>query len=382
MGSDEGGLGRVRVLHVTQGLDVGGQEKLLVEFARHTDRGTFDLRFVVLGTRGSLTADIESSGWPVVELGQPSGLRPGLVARLARLFRRWRPDVVHTHDDRPLLYGTPAAWLARVPRVVHTKHYGRIAQITARQARLSALAARLIDRYVCVSRDAARIAAEQGVPAVRLCTVWNGIDVARFDYTGPRPDGPVVAVARLSPEKDLATLLRALARAAGVAPTLRLEIAGDGSCLPELRQLVTDLGLSERVAFLGEVRDVPGLLARAALFVLPSLTEGISLTLLEAMSRGLPVVATRVGGNPEVVVEGETGLLVPARDPEALADAVLTLWHDPERGRRMGLAGRRRVEEHFEIRRAVARYEELYREVLAAPSGRPCRRVARQALRS
>src|SRR5262249_35825678 len=114
--------------------------------------------------------------------------------------------------------------------------------------------------------------------------------------------------------------------------------------------------------FLGEVRDVPGLLARASLFVLPSYTEGISLTLLEAMARGLPVVATRVGGNPEVVEGGETGLLVPARDAEALAAAVLDLQRGPERGGRMGAAGRRRVEEHFDVRRMVANYEALSRE--------------------
>src|SRR4051812_33792326 len=102
--SDNGACSRrLRVVHLTQGLDVGGQEKLLVEFARHADRGRFDLRFVTLGGRGSLAPDVEACGWPVIELGQPSGLRPALVARLAKWCRSWRPDVVHTHDDRPLL---------------------------------------------------------------------------------------------------------------------------------------------------------------------------------------------------------------------------------------------------------------------------------------
>src|SRR5262245_42446826 len=143
---------RLRVLHLTQGLEVGGQEKLLVEFARHADRARFALRFVCLGGRGPLARDVEACGWPVDALGQPDGLRPGIVFHLARWFRAWRPDVLHTHDDRPLLYGAPAAWLARVPRLVHTRHYGRVAQVTARQAFLSALAARRAYRYVCVSR--------------------------------------------------------------------------------------------------------------------------------------------------------------------------------------------------------------------------------------
>ena len=123
---------------------------------------------------------------------------------------------------------------------------------------------------------------------------------------------------------------------------------------------VKQLQLDRQVAFLGEVRDVAGLLATARLFVLPSLTEGISLTLLEAMACGLPVVATRVGGNPEVVQGGQTGLLVPSGDPAALAGAILELLSDDACCRRMGLAGRRRVEDNFDVRRMVAAYESLY----------------------
>ncbi len=359
---------RLRILHLTQGLEVGGQEKLLVEFARHADRARFDLHFVCLGERGALARDIEACGWKVTALDRPGGLRPGLVPVLARLFRHWRADVVHTHDDRPLLYGAPAAWLARVPRLVHTKHYGQAAHITPRQTLLSALAARLTDRFVCVSCDSARAAVGQGVPADRVCTFWNGIDLTRFDYAGPRPDGSAVTVARLSPEKDIATLLRAAAQVARDFPGLRLEIAGKGPCLPELRQLAAERGLGECVTFLGEVHDVPELLARAALFVLPSRTEGISLTLLEAMARGLPVVATRVGGNPEVVAEGETGLLVAPADPHQLAVAMLALLRDPHRRECMGRGGRRRVEAHFEVRGMLARYEGLYEQLLPSPT--------------
>src|SRR5207253_10486932 len=139
------------------------------------------------------------------------------------------------------------------------------------------------------------------------------------------PDGPVVMVARMSPEKDAESLVRAAALAARQLPAFRLEVAGDGACLPALKQLAAGLALGDHVRFLGEVRDVPALLARASLFVLPSQTEGISLTILEAMARGLPVVATCVGGNPEVVEDGRTGLLVPPRDPEALARGILRL---------------------------------------------------------
>jgi glycosyltransferase involved in cell wall biosynthesis len=360
---------RLRVVHVTPGLDMGGLEKLLVEFARHADRRRFALRFVTLGGRGALAGDIESCGWPVTALGEPDGLRPGLVLRLARRFRHWQPDVIHTHDDRAHLYGTFAGRLARVPRLLHTRH-GRSPHLSCRQRMLVNAAARLIDHFVCVSEDSARLAVRHGVPANRVRTIWNGIDVRRFAYVGPRRDGPAVLVARLSPEKDIETLLHAAALVVCQDAAFRLEIAGDGPCMPSLQKTTADLGLEGHVRFLGQVRDVPALLARAGLFVLSSLSEGISLTLLEAMASGLPIVATHVGGNPEVVAHGESGFLVPPRNPLALADALLRLRRDHDACVRLGEAGRRRVETKFDIRRMVREYETLYPNVNALNTAR------------
>jgi glycosyltransferase involved in cell wall biosynthesis len=351
---------RLRVAHLTLGLHVGGQERLLVEFARHADRARFDLCFVSLTDRGRLADLIESCGWPVLALHEPAGLRPGIGLRLARLFRHERIDVIHTHDERPLIYGVLAACLAPGRRHIHTRH-GQRPEITRGQRWLIKLASWGTQEFVCVSEDAGRVAVQQGVSARRIRTVWNGIDLTKFSYAGPQPGGPAVLVARLSPVKNVETLLRATALVVGAQPDFRLEIAGDGPCRPALQQLALELGLTEHVQFLGEVREVPALLGRAGLLVLSSLSEGVSLTLLEGMARGLPVVATRVGGNPEVVEEGVTGLLVPPRDPPALANAMLRLWSDADLARRLGAAGRRRVEEHFDVRQMVARYEAMYR---------------------
>ena len=351
---------RLRVAHVTQGLEIGGQEKLLVEFARCADRRRFELRFVSLGGRGVLADDVEAHGWPVTALGRPAGFRPGLVLRLARLFRSERIDVVHTHDERPHIYGAIAAWLAGVRRLIHTRHHGMADRLTPRQVGLVRLAAQLTDRFVCVSADSARQAVRQGVSARTVHVLWNGIDLTRFDPLPVREGGPVVTVARLSPEKDIGTLLRATALAARADESFHLEIAGDGPCMADLRRTAAELGLNGRVRFHGQVRDVPGLLARAGLFVLPSLTEGVSLTLLEAMACGLAIVATRVGGNPEVVADGETGLLTPPGDPAALAHAMLRLRRDDLERRRMEQAGRRRVERWFDVRRMTAEYEKMY----------------------
>jgi glycosyltransferase involved in cell wall biosynthesis len=351
---------RLRVAHVTLGLNIGGQERLLVEMARHRDQTRFDWTVIVLGGRGPLADALEADGVRVVPLEQPAGFRFGLWRQLARMFRAEHYNVVHTHDDRPLIYGLPAAWWAGVPGRIHTHHHGRLASISGRQGFLIRQASHCAEHFVCVSHDSARFMIEQGVAQKRVRTIHNGIDLTRFAFQGPAADGPVVTVARLSPEKDVANLLRAAQRVLAQFPSARFEIAGDGPCRAELTQLAHELRLNENVIFHGEVRDIPALLARAQLFVLPSQTEGISLTLLEAQARGLPVVATQVGGTPEVVEPGTTGLLVPARDPEALAQAIAVLLADPERGRQMGRAGRQRVENCFDIRTMTKQYEALY----------------------
>jgi sugar transferase (PEP-CTERM/EpsH1 system associated) len=358
--SDAEASKRLRVAHVTLGLDVGGQERLLVEMARQRDAVRFDWTVVSLGARGVLAAALDVLGVPIVALEEPTGFRVGLWRRLARLFRAERFDIVHTHDDRPLIYGMPAAWWAGVPWRVHTHHHGRLPGTSWRQRALIRQASRCARHFVCVSDDSARFMREQGVTPERLRTIHNGIDLAEFAFTGPRDDGPIVTVARLSPIKDVANLLRAAVSVRAAHPSARFEIAGDGPCRGELEQLARDLKLTENVVFRGEVRDIPALLARARLFVLPSQSEGISLTLLEAMARGLPVVATLVGGTPEVVAPGATGLLVPPRDAAALAEAINALFADPERGRRLGQAGRARVENSFDIRTMTRQYETLY----------------------
>jgi glycosyltransferase involved in cell wall biosynthesis len=303
--------------------------------------------------------EIEATGWPVEALEVAPGLHWRLPMRLAKRLRAWQADIVHTHNERPLIYGAPAARLARVACVIHTKH-GRGAGNSRRQNWLAAQAARLTDTFVGVSDDCARLAGEQGVPHNRIVTLHNGIDMHRFALAGPRLDGPAIVVARLCPDKDLATLFRAMAIVIQTAPGFRLEVAGDGPEKSALHQLTEQLNLANHVRFLGLVRDVPAVMQQARMFVLSSITEGVPLTLLEAMASGLPCVSTNVGGIPEVLRDGVNGLLVPPRDPHALAMAMLRLHGDDEVARRLGTAGRRCVEDHFDIRHMVARYERIY----------------------
>ncbi|HMB96170.1 MAG TPA: glycosyltransferase, partial [Tepidisphaeraceae bacterium] len=156
----------LRVAHVALQLERGGLEKLLVEFARRADRSRFDLRFVSLSTRGTLAAEIEAHGWPVTALNEPPGLRPGIIARLWRLFRKWNLDILHTHNTKPLLYAKPAARLAGIPRAVHTCHGQHLSEYPYRWC-FNALC-RSCDRIICVSQDIARLCVRDGLPEEKL----------------------------------------------------------------------------------------------------------------------------------------------------------------------------------------------------------------------
>jgi sugar transferase (PEP-CTERM/EpsH1 system associated) len=369
---------RLVVVHAVGQFDMGGMEKLLVEFARHADRERFELHFVSIGPRGVVADELEALGCSVSSLDRGDGLHPGLMVRLARLFRRLNADVVHTHNTRPLMYAGPAACLAGVERLIHTRHGQRYGASRLETA-LFRIASLTVNRFVCVSRDSAIITRGEGISPRRIRTLWNGIDLTRFRPAIPEGSGPIVAVGRLSPEKDFMTLVRAAAIAVRRDPSFRLDIAGDGVSMPEIKSFISESGLDGAMRLLGQIRDIPSLLSSASAFTLASLTEGVSLTILEAMAAGLPVVATRVGGNPEVVVHEQTGLLVPPSEPEALAAALLKLWHDPAERRVMGVAGRARVEAHFDVRKMVAEYEELYLEGWQARN-RNSARAARNGL--
>lgn len=352
------------VAHVAFSLRTGGMERLLVEFARHADRERFRLNFFSLTDRGPPADDIEALGWPIDCLRKPPGFRWGAVRWLTKAFRQHGIRIVHTHNSGAMIYGALAARMAGVGAVIHTRHGQRFGA-SRRQNWTFAGISRLMDRVVGVSQDSAQQCIREGVPAGRVRTICNGIDLTRFTYAGSSAGGPAVLVARLVPEKDLPTLLQAVALLVRREPGFRLQVAGDGPCMQETRQALEQLGLNDHVQLLGECRDVPSVLRRASLFVLSSRTEGISLTLLEAMASGLPVVATRVGGNTEVVQDGRTGWLVPVGDAEQLAGAMERLWRNPDQARQFGEAGRQRVVQHFDVARMVGQYEDLYREVLA-----------------
>jgi len=348
----------LRVCHVSLTLKTGGLERILADIARHHHPETCIPEFLAIREVGRFAKEIEQTGCPV-HLLQPAG-RIGLIRQMVRLFRSGRFDVVHTHNTYPHLYASIAAKLAGVPVVVNTRH-GQRAGHGWKSSTQFRWASRLVDRIVAVSDDAARLCVDvDRVSAKKVTRIWNGIDIDDFAFTGPANSPTAISVARLSAEKDFPTLLNSVAIARRDVPELVLKMVGDGPERSRLESLTRELGIVSHVEFLGERTDVPSLLSQAGFFVSSSLTEGISLTLLEAMAVGLPVVATSVGGNAEIVAEGVTGSLVPPSNPDALAAAIVETCRHPERWSVLGKAGRDRVGEHFEVKRMVSDYEGLY----------------------
>ncbi|MFO1020268.1 MAG: glycosyltransferase [Planctomycetales bacterium] len=352
-----------RVCHLSMGLCTGGLERLLVDFARYHDPNRFELTFVALDKVARPAEEIRQLGCNVKVIPN-FGKNWQQFGALFDFFRSRQFDVVHTHNSHPHFWGTLAARWAGVPVIVNTRHGQRFGQSLVGRTKFW-FAGQLADRVITVSEDAARLCLkEDHLPRRKVKRIWNGIDTNRFAFQGPMQRPTFISVARLSREKDFPTLLRAVAKASKQVPDLELLLVGNGPERAHLQQLVVELQIEQRVQLVGEQSDIPHWLARSGCFVSSSLTEGISLTLLEAMAVGLPVLATAVGGNPEIVTHGVTGYLVPAQNVDALADGIVRMWEQRSRWMEMGRAGRSRVAEQFDIRQMIHGYEAEYLEHL------------------
>jgi glycosyltransferase involved in cell wall biosynthesis len=348
------------VMHFTDATEFGGAERMIVTLmaalpaygwqsilVHHAEPG---IRRLIDETK---SLGIETRVAPPM---QGSG-RWRTVLHFARQLRRWAPDVFHAHLSSPSAcrHALIAARLAGLPVVATVQLYLPVRGVRATyRQRLLSLG---VDRYIAVSDEVARRMRGLCINASRkIRVVYNGVPVDEFDQdpgdsvrdAGSRPT--VLAVARLHPQKGLSYLLEA----ATLLPDVRFLVAGDGSERSELEQQARNLRLGDRVEFLGERDDVPRLLRQADVFVLPSLYEGLPVSVLEAMAAGTPVVATAVGGTDEAVVCGETGILVPPRDPQALAKALREILSSAPLARKFIAGAKARVRTTFSAE-AVAR---------------------------
>jgi len=362
---------RPRILLLVTLAETGGAQMYVGSLASGL-AGHLDVVVAAYGP-GPLREVVQRAGAtfvPLRNMRREVGLRDLLaLAELVVLMRRQRPDIVHASSSKAGVLGRLAGWLARIPIRIFTVHGWAFSAHAGARSRVYALAERLVRPLttltICVSeseRDAG--IAARTCDAERSAVIRTGIDLASFATARPLDETPrIVGVGRLREPKDPLTLVRALALLRG---PFQATLVGSGPDEPEVEEEVRRMGLAASVLLAGERDDVPELLASSSVFVLSSRSEALPVSVLEAIAAGLPVVATRVGGVPELVVDGETGFLVPPADPAALAAALQRLLDEPELRARLGAAGRVRAEEHFALDSFVESHLDLYRRALAA----------------
>jgi glycosyltransferase involved in cell wall biosynthesis len=381
---------RTSVLTFLTALAEGGTERQVMNLVQHLDQRRFAVRFACFHRSDGYVAAVEALGAPISQytIRRLYGVRVVREQwRLSREIRTEGVDIVHAYNFYGNVFAVPAARLAGAPVVVASIR-GMDDLLTPWQRRAQRLVCRAAD---CVLTNAEAIQQRlvaRGYDPRRITVIPNGIDVARFERRreaglqfrhelGLPPEAPlVVLVTRLVPGKGIPDFLEAVRIVAAQVPDARFVVVGGGGLVRDgrggvrhysrdMEALAARLGLQGRVVFTGMRSDVPSVLSAATVSVLPSLSEGLPNAILESMAAGLPVVATRVGGTPEAVQDGVTGLLVPPRDPAALVAALRAVIEDRELAARLGQAAKRRVTEWFSLERMVRRTEQLYDWLLA-----------------
>jgi len=374
------------IAHVLHGLNYAGAEVLAANLARKL-KHKYRFTFFCLDEVGPLGEQLQNEGFDVVELGRRAGVDWAVAKLIARLVKRQNIDLFHAHQYTPFFYTAasrgwnPLNRLARPP-ILFTEH-GRHYPDSRRPKRIWAnkVLLRGRDRITAVGEFVKQaLVTNEGLPAKRIQVVHNGIDPDGFEASdglagesrqkrklairealGLKQDQPVLLqVARFHSVKDHATAVRAFAMTRRKLPDAVLLFAGDGEERPAMEKLARQLKLGDAVQFLGVRTDVARLMVAADLFVLSSLSEGISVTLLEAMASRLPIVATEVGGNGEVVEHEHTGLLSPRQQPEPMARNMIRLLQDRVLRMQMGLNGRERLLKHFAEADMHRRYDFIY----------------------
>jgi glycosyltransferase involved in cell wall biosynthesis len=370
-----------RVLNVVPTLMCGGTENQFMTLARMLDRVRFDVEFACLRRWGGFVDELVARNIPLTEYPVSTFRSFAALAQQARLtqhIRRRRIHIVHAYNFYGNVFATPPARL--VAPVVIASIRDRAPYLTRMQKRVQRYACQFAD-CILVNADAVREwLIGDGYDPSKIAVIRNGVDLTRFD-TLPSPvnlrrelglpdDTPLVGVvSRLSRLKGLEHFLEAAAIVRSRIPAARFLVVGetnpmDRAYLTDLKEHAARCGVGEYVTFTGLRGDVPAVLASVTVSVMPSLNEALSNVVLESMAAGAPTVATRVGGTPEAVMDGVTGILVPPADSAALADAIVHVLNNPQLAAHLGRAARSHIADHFSVRRMVRATEDLYTDLL------------------
>lgn len=378
---------RPLVIHVMHRFDTGGLENGVVNLINHMPAEAYRHAIVAMTEVTEFRHRVQRDDVQFIALNKAPGQSFWLFPRLYRLFRELKPAVVHSRNLGALDVQFPA-WAAGVPARVHGEHGRDVGDLDGSNRtyqRVRRFYRPFVSRYIALSRDLADYLHKAiHVPAARITQAYNGVDMQRFNARGnapaaipgcpfnPGPHWIVGTVGRMAEVKDQTLLARAFILACQAAPELRqrlrLVMVGEGPLRAQAQALLNDAGLAEQAWLPGERSDIPAVMQGLHLFVLPSLAEGISNTILEAMASGLPVLATAVGGNADLVEVGVSGQLVPAGEVEPMARALAELAADPQRAAAFGRAGRARVERLFSMTAMVRTYQGVYDQLLARTS--------------
>jgi sugar transferase (PEP-CTERM/EpsH1 system associated) len=374
---------RPLVLHVMHRFDTGGLENGVVNLINHMPAAAYRHAVLAMTEVTDFRQRIGRSDVEFIALNKPPGHGVWQYRKLYSLFRKLRPAVVHSRNLSALEVQAPA-WAARVPVRVHGEHGRDVGDLDGNNVNLQRVRRAyrpFVHHYVALSRDlAAYLQAKVKVPSSDITQAYNGVDTARFapNARGPQPiDGCpfdpaqhwlIGTVGRMQTVKDQTLLARAFVQALTLEPQLagrlRLVMVGEGPLRAESLALLQAAGLAHLAWLPGERADVPQVMRGLHAFALPSLAEGISNTILEAMACALPVLATAVGGNADLVQHGVTGRILPAADVQAMAQGIAALASEPHAAQAMGEAGRLRVQERFSMQAMVGTYQAVYDQQL------------------
>lgn len=371
--------GPIKICLMLGGMGFGGGEKYAFSLAEHLSGPRYTFHFVT-HQESLFCQEARRRGYPVTVVDMTRRFNPLSLYKLTRFFKDERIDLVHTNGARMNFYGRLAAHWAEVHHICSTVHnslydYPIVGFKRAVYVKTDVWTARYAQRIITVAEALARdLRDKYGIPAEKILTIHNGIDLSELEPTRSReavrddlgipPDSPLVgAIGRMTHQKGFTYLLQALPALIERVPKTQCLLVGDGPLRGELEREAVQLGLLDRCIFTGLRTDIPDLLTAIDVFVLPSLSEGFPMVLLEAMGMRQPVVATAVSGNPELIEHGRTGLLVSSADPPAITKAAAWLLEHPSEAEAMGQAARSVVEERFNVKNMLEKTEEVYRSM-------------------
>jgi sugar transferase (PEP-CTERM/EpsH1 system associated) len=373
----------IHILQVVHSLVIGGTERVVCDLVRAFNNDEFCTSICCLDELGEFGEELRSKGYDVKVLGRRPGIDLNLVRRLRKVYRQQNVDLIHAHQYTPYFYAASASLFNGGTQVIFTEHGRHYPdRIRPKRAFFNQVLRFCTVSYTGVSEFTRQsLIRYEKMPASRIRVIYNGIQldgnyngcanpaIVRTSLGLKKTDLLILSVGRMDPVKDFETLIKAFSFIAQGLPHASLWIVGggDSNYSEQLVRLIEELGMESKITLLGSRRDVSQLLFACDLFVLPSITEATSMTILEAMASGRAVVATQTGGNPEIVIHGQTGLLVPVGDVAALSQAMDQLLRGTSLREVMGKAGRSRIEKNFTMEHILLEYEELYREAVGMP---------------